>query len=295
MKKILYRTLFAVSALVFLVSAVMLVRYFIQSRQSQNLHNSLAGLHTTSATTAPVSTGSTGHIPTTQGTIPSSQGAIPSSQGSVPTDSQAPTVTVAPTTPPMLEEMQALYAINEHLVGWLTIPDTHVNYPVLQTPDSPDWRDYYLYRDFYGKDDDHGSLYVRESCDVFRPSDNVTIYGHNMADFTMFGDLWQYCSKNFYQSHKYIQFDTLYEHHTYEIIAVFQTSGTYGIGFAYHLFDNAADEAAFDAFVAKCKDLALYETGLTAQYGDKLLTLSTCDMHTYLENGRLVVVAKRIS
>jgi hypothetical protein len=96
--------------------------------------------------------------------------------------------------------------------------------------------------------------------------------------------------KKFYEDNKYVQFDTLYERHTYEIIAVFQTSGTYGEGFAYHLFDDAKNQEAFDDFVAECKALSLYDIAATAEYGDKLITLSTCDK-TALENGRLVVVA----
>ncbi len=281
MKKTIYRVLFVFFALVFLFSAGMLINYGIQSHENNQLNNSLAGLHTTSPTTWPASTpGSTGAT-ATQPTE------------STGTTTPQPTESTAPPAPQILPELESLYAINDHLVGWIKIEDTHVDYPVVQTPNTPDWWDYYLHRDFYGNESEPGTLYVRESCDVFGPSDNVTIYGHNQADFSMFGDLWQYGSKKFYEGHRYIQFDTLYEHHTYEIFAVFRTSGTTGVGFAYHLFENATDEADFDSFIGQCKDLQLYETGITPQYGDKLLTLSTCDFH--LTNGRLVVIARRIS
>ncbi len=279
MKKYIYRILFVFFAAVFAVSAFMLVRYAIDSRENQNLNNSLAGLHTTSPSTRPVSTpGSTAGTTGTAGTA-----------ATQPTDTTAPTV---PAGPVILEELQALYEMNDHLVGWISIADTRVNYPVVQTPNSPDWWDYYLYRNFEGQEDRHGTIYVRESCDVFAPSDNVTIYGHNMADFSMFGDLWQYGSKNFYENHKYVQFDTLYERHTYEIFAVFRTSGTTGVGFAYHLFDDAESQEEFDTFVEMVQELAIYNTGITPQYGDKLITLSTCDFH--VDDGRLVVVARRI-
>ena len=76
-------------------------------------------------------------------------------------------------------------------------------------------------------------------------------------------------------------------------IAVFRTSANLGQGYPYHQFNDAADKEEFDAFVAKIKELSLYDTGLTAEYGDKLLTLSTCEYT--LSNGRFVVVAKRIS
>jgi sortase B len=71
------------------------------------------------------------------------------------------------------------------------------------------------------------------------------------------------------------------------------TSGSYGKGYAYHLFDNAKNAEEFDAFVSKVKELGFYDIPVTAEYGDKLITLSTCDK-TSMENGRLVVVAKRI-
>ena len=88
-------------------------------------------------------------------------------------------------------------------------------------------------------------------------------------------------------------FDTLTQLHTYKIIAVFKTTATEGKGFSYHTFVNAADQAEYDEYVNTCKELSLYDTGETAQYGDKLITLSTCEYSQ--SHGRLVVVAKRIA
>ena len=99
-------------------------------------------------------------------------------------------------------------------------------------------------------------------------------------------------SREFWEEHRFIQFDTLTEHHTYEIFSVFTTTATKGMGFTYHDFINAADEAEFDAFIGKCLSLSLYDTGLTPTYGDKIICLSTCTYNQ--ENGRLVVAAVRI-
>jgi sortase B len=192
---------------------------------------------------------------------------------------------------PILEELQAIYELNNDLVGWIKIEGTNIDYPVMETPNDSD---YYLHTSFYHEYADEGCIYVRAACDVFKPSDNITIYGHNMLNGSMFRHLHKYKEKSFYEDHKYIQFDTLYERHTYEIIAVFQTSGTYGKGFAYHMFDTAKSATEFDNFVSQCKALSLYDIETTAEFGDKLITLSTCDK-TALENGRLVVIAKRIS
>lgn len=190
----------------------------------------------------------------------------------------------------ILPEYRDAYALNNDLVGWIKIEGTNIDYPVMQTPGN---KDYYLKHNFNKERSNWGCVYVRESCDVFTPSDNVTIYGHYMQDGSMFHDLHGYYYSSFYKEHPYIQFDTIYERHTYQIIAVFKTSANIGEGFAYHLFDYAQDKAEFDEYIDTVKSLRFYWTGVEAEYGDMLITLSTCEYT--LDNGRLVVVAKRIS
>ncbi|MBQ7346222.1 MAG: class B sortase [Oscillospiraceae bacterium] len=205
--------------------------------------------------------------------------------------SQEETVPTEPGEPQILEHLQVIYDINNDMVGWIEIPGTDISYPVVQTPDSPN---FYLRKDFTNKKyATCGTIYVREDCDVWAPSDNLTIYGHNMSNGTMFADLHGYEDKAFWEGHKEIYFDTLYEFHTYEIFAVFISSAKLDEGaFPYHLFDDAEDAEEFDRFVANCKELSLYDTGITPQYGDKLITLSTCDKS--IEEGRFVVVARRV-
>ena len=188
----------------------------------------------------------------------------------------------------VLRQYAALYERNRDLVGWVSIPDTRINYPVIQSA----VKDYYLRRNFEKKRANHGSIYVWEQADVFAPSDNVTLFGHRMNDGTMFYDLLNYAREEFWQAHPTFRFDTLEGEYKYEIFAAFRTSGTGGEGFDYHTFVNAADSVQFDAFVNKCRELSLYDTGITPQYGDKLATLSTCDYA--LKNGRMVVVGHRI-
>ena len=158
---------------------------------------------------------------------------------------------------------------------------------------TPEQENYYLSRGFDRQFSRFGSIYVRESCDVNRPSDNVTIYGHNMTDKSMFGALSQYLDPAFYEEHPIIIFDTLYEYHTYQIFAVFKTTASVGKGFSYHQFVDAENAAEFGEFVSTCKKLSFYDTGITPVYGDKLICLSTCEYT--LDNGRLVVAAVRIT
>lgn len=203
------------------------------------------------------------------------------------TEATAPKETTAPG---MLPGYKELYEQNSDTVGWIKIEGTKLNYPVLQTPNEAS---YYLYRDFDKKSSKRGSIYAWEAADVNKPSDNITIFGHNMADGSMFACLGEYTSKEAWDKNNLIFFDTLNEYHTYKIFAVFKTSANVGQGFSYHKFVDAADEKEFNDFVSTCKKLSFYDTGITPVYGDKLICLSTCEYT--LDNGRLVVAAVRIT
>ena len=289
--KALYYILLSLCAGTFLFCAIYIGNYFIQSQQQQDSMSNLQDLvnnnrptvsPTESVPTLPSHTDPTeGYDPTTPSTEPTEPPTEPSTE---PTE---------PTEPTILPEYQAVYALNNDLVGWINIPGTNIDYPVMQTPTR---KDYYLYRNFDKEWSSWGSIYVREECDVFGPSDNVVIYGHRMKDKTMFYQLENnYTKKSFWQDHQYFTFDTLYEHHTYQIIAAFNVDVTANDFFAYHLYNDFANEEEFNQFMATVHSMQLYDTGLTAEYGDQLLTLSTCRNNTYYYNQRFVVVAKRIS
>lgn len=191
--------------------------------------------------------------------------------------------------PPILSEYLALYEKNRDFAGWVSIEGTKLDYPVMQsTEEDPDR---YLRANFDRQYSAYGVPYLQWNCDLLR-ADNIIAYGHSMKDGSMFTHLKKYRDADFYREHKYIQFDTRYSHGTYEVIAAFATTANDG-GFAFNAMVNAADAAEFDAYIAACKELTPYETETGAQYGDKLLTLATCE-YTH-NNGRMVVVAKRIS
>lgn len=173
---------------------------------------------------------------------------------------------------------------NSDFIGWIKIEDTHINYPVMQSS-TPN---FYLRKNFNKEYSDYGTPYISELCDADK-SDNLIIYAHNMKNHQMFGDLGKYKSKDFYNSHKYILFDTLNHQGTYEIISVFKTMAD---AFDYQNYADFADEEQFNTFMDKCKSLSLYDTDTNSAYGDRLITLSTCEYSQ--NNGRLVVIAKQI-
>ncbi len=190
----------------------------------------------------------------------------------------------------VLEQYKSLYHQNQNLIGWLKIADTIIDYPVMQTGDN----EYYQNHNINLEEDRNGTLFMDTDCDVKAPSTNYIIYGHNMRSGKMFGSLDQYANEKFYKNHKTIEFDTIYEEGTYEVMYVFR-SRVYQkdeVVFKYYQFIEAYSEEEFNSNMNEMAAISLYDTGVTASYGDQLLTLSTCD---YVEeDGRFVVVAKRI-
>ena len=270
--KIVYFALLAVFIGVFIYSALYILDYTVESHKTGNEYEDLASriesLRDRNANKDP-------------------------EQGD-----QDPTGAVNPTQgedgpeSPVLPEYRELHDKYPHLVGWIKVPGTKVDYPVMQSVDQPN---FYLDHGYDGEEARWGAIYVREACDVFTPCDNVVIYGHRMNDGSMFAGLFAYEKKDYWEENQYLTFDTIYERHTYQIIAVFKTSANPGQGFAYHVFNTARDEAEFNDFMANVHELQMYDTGVTAEYGDMLITLSTCTpRHQLPENGRFVVVAKRV-
>lgn len=276
MKKQLYNTLIIVFAALLLISAGALILYYIGAQQNQNRYAELSEMINAATIPRPSITETPD---TTEETAPLLQPELVE----VTDPESGKTLTI-------LSQFKSLYLLNNHIVGWMRIPGTDIDYPVMQTPDEVD---YYLKHNFDREYSSRGCLYAREICDIFAPSDNITIYGHRMRDGSMFARLDKYMDKSFWEENPYIYFDTLTELHTYKIMAVFLTTATQGEGFYYHTFVDAASEAEFNEFVTTCQELSLYDTGVNATYGDKFITLSTCEYSQ--TNGRLVIVALRIA
>lgn len=183
-----------------------------------------------------------------------------------------------------------LYLENADMVGWIQIEGTSIDYPVMQTPADPN---YYLKHDFEKHYTDYGCPFMQADCDALAPSDNLIIYGHNMKDGSLFADLAKYGSKDFWQTHKTVWFDTELGSYAYEIFAVIHMTvqADDADAFPFYRFVDAAAPEDFAAYVSACKARALYDTGIFAEYGDRLLTLSTCDNIT--DDGRLLVIANK--
>ena len=188
------------------------------------------------------------------------------------------------------EQGENLFEKNSDMICWIDIEDTDINYPVMYTPDNPE---YYLHRDFDGEYSYSGLPFLDSRCDIDNSS-NLIIYGHNMKNSTMFSQLLKYEDYDFWKEHRYINIKTADSRRKYEIIAAYRSEAQPegGSGFRYYGFTDTDKASEYDEYLRNIKKLALYDTGASAKYGTQLMTLSTCSYHT--DDGRFAVTARRI-
>lgn len=211
-------------------------------------------------------------------------------------DNERPTQAVRPAenrddSKERIAALQKLRKKNEDLVGWLEIYDTTVNYPVMQNGE------FYLSHNFAKEKNINGLPMLDVNCIINKKevNDNLIIHGHHMKSGLIFGALMKYKDEKYYQDHQYIRFDTLYQAGDYEIVSVFLSKiyDEKADTFKYYEFFNYDSKEEFNEFVANIKELGLYDTGVQPVYGDKFITLSTCEYTT--TDGRLAIVARRIN
>lgn len=215
--------------------------------------------------------------------------------GQVTAESALPEEPQATATPlpqaEILPQYRELYEKNSDMVGWLRIDGTDIDYPVMQTPGD---NEYYLRRGFDKVYATSGSLFLDERCSLGPDTTaNWLIYGHNMSDGSMLGQLDRYEDPEFYAEHPTFTFDTLTTPGTWQVVAVIRT--TLGADeWPYYTFFDADSRADWQRRVDAILDLALYDTGVEPEYGDQLLTLSTCGTSSFYTDERFAVLAVRV-
>jgi sortase B len=185
------------------------------------------------------------------------------------------------------EQWNELKAMNPDFVFWLKVPGTKVDYPVMQRAGSPE---YYLHRDFEGKESASGTPFLSAACDIEKPSQNLVVFGHHMRSGQMFATLTRLTDRSFYDKHYKIQLLTKRGLEEYRIISVFRTQVYTGNPDEFRYFSKSdfTGTEDFAAFMAEVTARQYYDTGITASLGDRLITLSTCEYTS--RNGRLVVI-----
>lgn len=187
--------------------------------------------------------------------------------------------TIRPGFYPLLEQ-------NEDVVGWIKISGTQIDYPILQAEDNF----FYLTRNFYYEESRAGSIYMDYRNNIRLTDErNVIVYGHRMKDGSMFQQLTKYLDKEFFDTHRKIQFDTLYESYEAEVFAVYNTLTDFN-----YIQTEFTDDAEFAELLEQIKAKSKFKSDVEVTTDDIILTLSTCDYQLDREEGRLVVQAKLI-
>lgn len=187
-----------------------------------------------------------------------------------------------------LEGYAKLAAQNSDMIGWIRIEDTVIDYPVMQTPENPD---FYLRKGFDKKYSAYGMVYMDASCSLTEESPNYVLYGHHMKNGSMFASIDNYESREYYEEHPVIGFDTLDSVRDYEVVAAFKLPASQvDNAFAYKL--AAKTEENYNALISYIKKNSFYDTGIIPKWPEQLVTLTTCEYTQ--RDGRFFVIARKI-
>lgn len=193
------------------------------------------------------------------------------------------------------ESLMKVYAANNDVFGWLYLPGTNINTPVLRARDNGK----YLRYDFYGNHTNYGCAYADFRCFENKLSSNIVIYGHNMPSGTHFYDINRYEDIEWYKKHPTIKLTTLYGEYTYLIYTAFYTTGQtkYNGGYFFNYIYPNMGRNSLKGYIEQIDQRAIYITGVTANENDKFITLSTCNHSLDSDcgrdiDGRLVVVGR---
>ena len=182
-------------------------------------------------------------------------------------------------------DLAALREVNPDVVGWILIPDTEINYPLLQGKDN----DYYLSRTWDEKSNAMGSIFLEHLSSADLTAFNTIVYGHNMTDGSMFAGIREYRNREFREAHPYVYILSDYGVYRYEIFAAYMAnvkSNTYGLSFP--------SETSRRSFLDKALQDSVIDTNLEPETTDRILTLSTCSgagySHRWVLQARLKMV-----
>ncbi|WP_026672662.1 class B sortase [Alkalihalobacterium bogoriense] len=176
-----------------------------------------------------------------------------------------------------------LLEINKDIVGWITVDGTVIDYPIVRAVDN----EYYLNRSFKHEETRAGSIFMDYRNNVEMNNRNIILYGHRMRDGSMFTQLNQYLEEDFFYSHPIFYFDTLYKGYDVEVFSAYLTTTDF-----YYIETDFQSDADYQTFIERLKEKSLFESDVTIEETDQIITLSTCDYTLDRDTGRLVVHGK---
>lgn len=286
-------TLLAIVAVVCLISAVLLyLHYYKEDKQLESLSDSASVITEDNINeTSPADSCSESTDTSDSETV---------SDSDIDTNIEEITETFQEELPPEPEPVEdpaipnpytESFLANEDMAGWLLVPGTVIDYPIMWTPED---EEYYLYKGFDKKKNSNGCLILDTDSCTNPLTTNLIIHGHNMKSGAMFGNLTDYESEEYFKEHSDVILHTKECQRNYKVIAVFysQVYKKTDNVFKFYKFFQANTEEEFNDFYNNIKELSIYDTGVTAEFGDNFITLSTCAYH--VDRGRFVVVAKEV-
>ncbi len=185
----------------------------------------------------------------------------------------------------------SLYELNNDMVGWVKIEDTNINYPVMQTVEDGE---FYLRRNFNKEETKSGTPFLYANSNIDAENTQEIIFGHNMRNDTMFGDLLSYKDEDFFVENQIVTFDTLYKERTYQIFTAFSIDVAENNNhYEFYNQTKFGSEKSFESFMKEITKLSWYDIKNPPVFEDNILTLITCD--SYINTKRFVVMAKLIS
>ena len=177
-----------------------------------------------------------------------------------------------------------LLKTNKEIVGWINVPNTKVDYPIVKTSNN----NFYLNHNILKKEDSSGAIFMDFRNDIEIMDKNTILYGHNMKNGTMFKGLMKYKDEDFLKENKIISFSTLYEDIKWEIFSAYVTD----INF-YYIQVNFKNSYEYESFLNNIKGKSMFDTSIDLNSSDNILTLSTCSYE--FDDARFVIHAKRIN
>ena len=168
-------------------------------------------------------------------------------------------------------DFDALKTINEDIVGWIYLPDTNINYPIVKGEDN----DYYLDHSFEKQSNYAGAIFMVYRQDGNFIEYNTFIYGHNMWHDTMFTNIEKMKDESFFYDHPYLYLFTINGNYECEIFSIYTTTSNSDS----YCIDFTNDQAYLD-YLNMVQALSDFETDVVLSEADKIITLSTCS-HEY--------------
>ncbi|MBC2300584.1 class B sortase [Listeria welshimeri] len=184
------------------------------------------------------------------------------------------------------EELKSLQKLNKDMAGWLTIADTEIDYPILQSTDN----DYYLHHNYKNEKARAGSIFkdYRNTNEFL--DKNTIIYGHNMKDGSMFADLRKYLDKDFFKAHPTFSYESGLTNYKVEIFSVYETTTDF-----YYIETDFPGKQDFADYLEKVQQQSIYKSNVKVSSKDRIITLSTCDTEKDYEKGRMVIQGKLVA